>query len=171
MDATCRPMTADDIDAVADLHVRSWQAAYRGIMPPEFLDAMDPAVQVGRRRATFRAGGGELVAVAGDRVVGWAAVGPYRDDDVPAPEAGCGEILALYAPPEQWGRGVGRTLMAGALDTLAGQGLSPVLLWVAAANERARRFYARAGFRPDGATQDYEVAGATLPEVRYRQDG
>ena len=170
MDVTCRPMTADDIDAVADLHVRSWQAAYRGIMPQDFLDAMDPAVQVRRRRATFRAGG-ELVAVVAGRVAGWAAVGPYRDDEVPAPAPGCGEILALYLPPEQWGRGVGRALMAAALDTLAGRELVPVLLWMSAANERARRFYAKAGFGPDGASQDFEVAGATLPEVRYRYDG
>lgn len=99
MDVTCRPTTAADIDSVADLHVRGWQATYRGIVPPDFLAGMDPAGQARRR------------------------------------------------------------------------GLAPVLLWVSAATERARRFYATAGFAPDGVTPDYEIAGATLPEVRYRFDG
>lgn len=36
------------------------------------------------------------------------------------------------------------------------------------ANERARRFYERQGWRPDGAEKTEEHSGATLHEVRYR---
>lgn len=97
---------------------------------------------------------------------------PMTAADIDAePSPGCGEILAMYVRPDRLGRGVGRALMAYGLGELRRQGLVPVLLWVSAANERARRFYAAAGFAPDGATQDYEIAGATLPEVRYRRDG
>ena len=46
-----------------------------------------------------------------------------------------------------------------------------MLLWVLVANERARRFYERAGFHADGPVVDFEVGGATLPEMRYRYDG
>jgi GNAT superfamily N-acetyltransferase len=171
MDVTCRPMTAADIDAVAELHVRAWQATYRGIMPPDFLDRMDPAVQAQRRRADPRGQAGEVVAEAGGQVVGWTLVGPYRDEDDPSPSPGAGEILAIYARPDHVGRGVGRAMLAYGLGELRRQGLVPVLLWVAAANDRARRFYEKAGFHADGATQDFEVGGATLPEVRYRLDG
>jgi hypothetical protein len=31
----------DDADAIAPVHVRSWQAAYRGFMPDEVLDGLD----------------------------------------------------------------------------------------------------------------------------------
>jgi hypothetical protein len=35
-----RPATPDDADAIASVHVRSWQAAYRGIVPDAMLDAL-----------------------------------------------------------------------------------------------------------------------------------
>jgi GNAT superfamily N-acetyltransferase len=169
MDVTCRPMTDDDLDAVCELHVRAWQAAYRGIVPQAFLDGMTPEARAARRRGADLSG--QHVAEADGEVLGWAVVGPYRDDEGDAPAAGCGEIEAIYARPDVVGTGVGRVLMAYALGELRRQELSPVLLWVLAANDRARRFYEKAGFRADGATHDYEIAGATLPEVRYRHDG
>lgn len=42
-----------------------------------------------------------------------------------------------------------------------------MLLWVLKGNARARRFYERAGFRPDGAEEPFEVEGVAVPEVRY----
>jgi ribosomal protein S18 acetylase RimI-like enzyme len=177
MDVTCRPVTADDFDAVCELHVRAWQAAYRGIVPQAYLDAMDPAVRARRTRdqnldgqyVAVRPAGGEVVG----EVVGWMSIGPYRfaDDGPDAPGPGFGEIAAIYARPDAVGTGVGRALMTYGLEELDRAGLRPVLLWVFTDNARARRFYERAGFRLDGATHDYEIGGATLPEVRYRWDG
>ena len=56
MDVTCRPMTDDDLDAVCELHVRAWQAAYRGIVPQAFLDGMTPA---GRAKMVACMSGGD----------------------------------------------------------------------------------------------------------------
>jgi GNAT superfamily N-acetyltransferase len=171
MDVICRPMTAADFDAVCELHVRAWQAAYRGIVPQDFLDGMDPAVRA--RRTRDESLSGQHVAESGGEIVGWLLIGPYRfaDDGPDAPGPGCGEVLALYARPDAVGTGVGRALMAYGLDELSRAGLVPVLLWVLTDNARARRFYEKAGFRPDGATHGFEIAGVTLPEVRYRWDG
>jgi ribosomal protein S18 acetylase RimI-like enzyme len=167
MDVTCRPLTPADLEAVAELHVRAWQTAYRGIVPQHFLDGMDPAVR--RERMQGRELSGQHVAEAGGTVVGWLSAGPYGHEDLPGP--GCGEIQAIYLRPDAVGQGVGRALMAYGLAELARQGLRPVLLWVLTDNHRARRFYEKAGFRADGVTHRYEIAGATLPEVRYRYDG
>lgn len=170
MDVICRPATAPDVPAIATVRIRSWQAGYRGLMPPDYLDALDPAAEAerwGGRDLT-----GQHVAESDGRVVGWLSVGPYRADpgeDVPGPA--CGEIRAIYALPSAWGLGVGRALMAYGLEELRRQGLQPVLLWVIEGNDRARRFYAEAGFVPDGPVVGYEVGGVTLPEVRYRHDG
>ena len=171
MTVTCRPATAADLNAVAEVRIRTWQHAFRGIVPQAYLDGLSPAAEADRRRARFPGPPGQHVAEVGGRVVGWAVVGPYRADHGDAPAPGCGEVNAIYVLPDRWGQGIGRALMAYALGDLRRQGLAPVLLWVLAANDRARRFYQRAGFRPDGATHDFEIGGGTLPEVRYRHDG
>jgi RimJ/RimL family protein N-acetyltransferase len=43
-----------------------------------------------------------------------------------------------------------------------------VTLWVVEANARARRFYERQGFRPDGSTKTARMSGTEAIEVRYR---
>lgn len=172
MDVTCRPATDADVDGIAEVRVRSWQEAYRETVPQAVLDRMDPVAEAARWRSRDRTG--HHVAEAGGRVVGWLSVGPYRtdqDDAGPDPRPGCGEIHAIYVAPDAWGQGAGRALLAYGLGELRRRGLLPVLLWVFAANDRARRFYGRAGFVPDGGAHDYEIGGATLPEVRYRYDG
>jgi CubicO group peptidase (beta-lactamase class C family) len=60
-------------------------------------------------------------------------------------------VHSLYVHPRVGGRGTGRRLLEYALGKLTAQGYSVVTLWVFEANERARRFYAAAGFAPDGS--------------------
>jgi len=44
-----------------------------------------------------------------------------------------------------------------------------VVLWTLTENARARRFYARAGFAPDGATNILTALG-DVEELRYARD-
>jgi GNAT superfamily N-acetyltransferase len=60
-----------------------------------------------------------------------------------------GHISVLAVTPEAEGSGVGRALMAHAEAWTKGRGLSLVTLNVFAGNERARRFYDRAGYAPE----------------------
>jgi GNAT superfamily N-acetyltransferase len=170
MDLVCRPATRDDVPAIAAVRIRSWQQAYRGSVPQGYLDALDVDAEAARREG--RPLDGQHVAVGDGSVVGWLHVGPYRaDEGEDVPGRSCGEVAAIYALPEVWGLGVGRSLLAYGLGELRRLGLAPVLLWVLVANERARRFYERAGFRADGPVVGFEVGGVTLPEMRYRYDG
>ncbi|HZD98497.1 MAG TPA: N-acetyltransferase, partial [Micromonosporaceae bacterium] len=45
-----RPATLDDSERIADIHVKTWQAAYAGVMPQDFLDRLD----LGARTAMWR---------------------------------------------------------------------------------------------------------------------
>jgi RimJ/RimL family protein N-acetyltransferase len=47
-------------------------------------------------------------------------------------------------------------------------GYQAITLWVLRDNQRARRFYERAGFLPDGATNVLNGLGGII-EVRYRR--
>ncbi|MGW2294948.1 N-acetyltransferase family protein [Streptomyces violaceorubidus] len=163
-----REMVLGDCDRVSLLRVRGWQSAYRGLMPQQHLDAMDPAADAQRRRALFaRASEGVLNLVAedeGGEVVGWACHGPYRDGEVRTADA---ELYALYVDPGRLGVGVGRALLGESVRRCASAGHARMLLWVLKGNTRARRFYERAGFGPDGAEEPFEVDGVPVPEVRY----
>jgi GNAT superfamily N-acetyltransferase len=171
MTVLCRPAGPADVEGICAVRIRSWQEAYRGIVPQDFLDELSVEAEVDRFHARSERPGflrGQHVAEDGGTVVGWSAIGEYRaEGEPPPPGPRCGSVNAIYVLPSHWGGGIGRALMAYSLDLLAADGLSPVLLWVLRDNAQARRFYDAYGFRPDGATHTYEVGGETLPEVRY----
>jgi ribosomal protein S18 acetylase RimI-like enzyme len=160
-----RRMVESDIAAVARIRVDGWRAAYAGIVPGPYLDAMDAGEGARVMRERFLDAGRtvtDLVAVdAEGAVVGWACFGPGEGG------SGEGELYTLYVEPELIGNGVGRAL----IDVVHREGgFAAVGLWVLEGNVRARRFYEKAGYRADGTTQEdpYED-GTVLTEVRYRR--
>lgn len=156
-----------DAEDLARVQVAGWQHAYRGLMPDDYLDALDWRDRVERRRAGLADPAvSTYVAVQGGEAVGFAAHGPSRDDDVSGEQVT--EVYAIYLREAALGQGVGSALLGRCLAD-ARPGVE-VTLWVLEGNARARRFYERHGFVPDGAVKTYAVAGRELPEVRYRRD-
>ena len=180
--------------AVAELHVRSWQEAYRGIMPADFLAALDSGERA--ERYEFEAGeerpttvlavetglGGEGVGedpsltnsvevrsgsspTPFERIAGFATFGPSRDGDA----AGLGEIYALYVDPDRSAGGVGRKLMSEARRRLSEAGMDEAVLWVLRGNKRAQRFYEREGWEPDGAQRFEHPYGIVSDVIRFRR--
>ncbi|GGP52436.1 GNAT superfamily N-acetyltransferase [Streptomyces calvus] len=166
-----RPMTVDDCARVAEIRVRGWQHAYRGLVPQSYLDGLDIAADAARHRTRLLEGDGSAVNLVaetdGGELAGWAAFGPYRDGDR---RTGDAELYALYLRPERIGRGFGRTLLTEVVHRCAAVGHPRVYLWVLRDNTGARRFYERAGFAADGAEEPFEVDGVEVPEVRYVRD-
>jgi GNAT superfamily N-acetyltransferase len=170
--ASVRPATQADAEGIGLVHVRSWQSAYWGKMPQDVLDGLDPArrAEAWRRimEETEPSRGGVLVAVTEDSgIIGFASFGPSRDSDTDARVTG--EVFAIYADPDAWGAGAGRALMAGAVAELARLRYADAILWVLDTNDRARRFYALAGWEEDGANKTDGSRGFDITEVRYRR--
>lgn len=155
-----------DAAAVATVHVRSWRAAYRGIVPDAYLDSLDVEERTEVWRGRLSAPDAPTVLVAEEgAVVAFACFRPWsggeKDPSVTA------ELAALYAVPEVWGRGVGRELLAATVAAMAAAGFRGAGLWVLEANHRARSFYEAAGWRPDGSSVSEETEGRMLTELRY----
>ncbi len=166
--ATVRRATLADADAIGRVHVEAWQAAYRGVMPEAFLDGLDPAQRAERWRERLRAADPAvdvLVVIDSGAVAGFAVAGSSRDDDAGA----AGELRAINLTPAAWGRGLGSALLRAAEDALVARGYRDATLWVAHANQRARRFYEHHGWSADGRERQEQVLGATVDEVRYRR--
>jgi ribosomal protein S18 acetylase RimI-like enzyme len=148
--------------------VRAWQAAYRGLMPDDYLDglAVDDRTDQWTRILTSEPDPPRAVFVTEDdhgRVVGFVAVGSERD----VTDATRGEVYAIDVDPDRWGRGVGRALLAAGCGHLRGVGLATAVLWVHRDNARACRFYRAAGWRADGTERRADALGVEVPEVRY----
>lgn len=173
MTVKVRPATVHDAAGIAVVHVASWQRAYEGLLPQDFLDGLS----VQARTETWRqvlsrppspGVAATLVAELDGRIIGFASVGPSRDKDA---EPGTQELWGIYLHPDQWGAGHGHTLHAHALAALRTSTPAPateVTLWVLDGNERARRFYERHGWRRDGAEKTDWRGEVRLDELRYR---
>lgn len=147
---TVRAATIEDALAVETVRVETWRVAYRGLLPDVFLD--DLVVDADRRAAALADGTvGTWLALLDEQPVGMGAAGPSRDG-LPGRE-----LYALYVLPAHWGTGAGAALLAACGDVTS--------LWVLEGNERARAFYTRQGFVPDGTAQQLDL-GEAVTEVR-----
>ncbi len=155
----------EDAAGIARVRAESWRSAYRGIVPDEFLDAIDVNEWSERQRRNMEEVPDNLVSFVAETkglVVGWAVGGPNRDVTFDY----AGELYAIYLLPEYQRRGIGLRLTAATVRWLVGEGLSSMILWVLRENHPARRFYEALGGRLCGERQT-RITGAQLPEVAY----
>ena len=162
-----REAVLDDAAELAAAHVASWQAAYRGLLPQALLDGLSAERRTASWvRALEEAGCVTHIAVEPNaRVAGFIHVGASRDADAGAK---VGELISIYLRPELWNRGVGHQLHAAGMASLAAR-FEQATLWVLEGNARARAFYERQGWQPDGAVKRDTLADAEVTEVRYRR--
>lgn len=161
-----RAASPGDAAGIARVHVASSNAAYRGIVADEALDALTEERLEREWRAEIerpeRPGAAVAVVEDAGRVTAYSRYGPARDDDLDPAVAG--EIYGFYVDPAAWGRGAGRALMAYVVGDLAARGFRRAALWVVQENPRAQAFYRATGFEADGR-DDAVCAGA--PEYRF----
>ena len=188
-----RAGSAADAAQIAAVQREGWFAAYAGIIPAGIIDRVTAPDDGARVRQSFRTRPWQrmLVAVAPDQedadrkdadqegasIVGYASFGPETDVlSAPWPhplttegkDGKVAELYALYVRPAWWSTGTGRALMERVLARTSGAGYRSIMLWVLRDNRRARRFYERAGFAPDGMTNVLGGLGG-VTEVRYRR--
>jgi GNAT superfamily N-acetyltransferase len=153
MNATIRPATDDDADALAEIHVAAWEASYRGILPDEEF-AKRP---IERRRIQWRewlendehvvlvacAENGSILGFAGARLLD-PPVGGFES-----------YLATLYLRPDCKRRGVGTMLLHAIAREVLALGAKTMVLRTLRLNP-ARAFYEKHGARllPDGIDVD-----------------
>ncbi len=150
-----RAVTADR-PRIAAIQTQSWQSAYAGVLPPDYL-AGQLAGDLARHWQAVAISDSDivLVAMSDDDIVGFIAV--WVDPDP--------LIDNLHVLPGRRSAGIGRALMAAAADALEAGGHSRAHLWVVAENVRAIRFYERLGGRIVERA-DYMIFGNAVPSLR-----
>jgi len=163
---TIRAATVRDADAIAALHMRTWQAAYRELMPAEFLAQLDVPARAERWRRNL-AGDGETFVIEDTtgQIAGFCSLLAASDEDVD--RATTGAIAALYIDQPHWRSGLGKALMRVATERARARGFRQLLLWVLEGNQSARRFYEQHGFVTDGYSKTEDYGGTLLRGLRY----
>jgi ribosomal protein S18 acetylase RimI-like enzyme len=157
-----RVALAPDARAIAEVHIASWQAAYRGMIPDRVLDGL--SVDEREQRWAGQIADPEafvLVAEEGGRIAGFCCT--------LLPPGAQAEIPALYLHPDFWRGGIGTALQAAAVEELRARGYREVVLWVLELNEGARAFYERLGFVADWPAVGHDWADGAMA-IRMKLD-
>ncbi|GAB3967359.1 GNAT family N-acetyltransferase [Actinoallomurus acanthiterrae] len=165
-----RAAAVEDAPAIGALKVRAWRAAYAGFMSRGFLDGLDPDREAGdwaEYLAAIPDTDRLWVAEEAGSVLGYCRTGPADGDPNLGPRAA--EIYGLYVAPDRIGSGLGRELFGHAVADLEERGHRPLCVYAYVPNDRALRFYERAGFAADGVTRlDDDISVTELRLVKPR---
>jgi GNAT superfamily N-acetyltransferase len=142
---TLRPAEPDDARAIAEFQTLCWKQAYTGLVAPDYLARVGADQREIRWQERILAGhrGIALATLTDHRIVGVTSWG-LSPEAVAAPAL---ELMTLYVEAAHHGTGVAQALLRHAL------GDAPAHLWAFAENGRARAFYTKHGFSPDGTGQ------------------
>jgi GNAT superfamily N-acetyltransferase len=156
--ATLRPAVVEDAEPLARCHLTCWQQTYTGLVDADRLAAALAEVgeRIERWRRILTESPGTLLAEDAGAVVGFAAAGPQRDDDLDVAL----ELYALYVLRSHQGRRIGHRLLEAVTED------ADCSLWVLGSNAHARTFYARHGFVADGSRKVDDLFGVEVRMVR-----
>ena len=129
-----------DAPGIAEFQTGCWREAYAGLVPQAYLERVGVAEREVRWRDRL-VSGARAVALAGlgERIVGVVSWGDGSPAGVPPLE-----LKSLYVSLVERGSGLADALLRHAI------GEEPAHLWVFEDNPRARAFYRKHGFVPDG---------------------
>lgn len=158
----------EDIHGMGQVYVDTWKAAYKGMIPQDYLDSLTYEGWEEKFRSRFSQMTDYHLAVLDlhGQIIGVTSFMKTRDEDLPVTY---GEIISIYVLPEYWQMGYGRQLLGFATSELKKLGFADCALWTLEDNLRAQRAYERFGFVRDGGKKSYEFNGTPVWEIRYRR--
>lgn len=156
-----------DAPHIAEVHVKTWQHAYKGQIPDSYLNSLSIEQRTEGWKKQLESpekGVYSFVVEVDGRVVGWCTAGFSRDEDAVKE---VGEIYGIYIHPDYMRTGLGSQLSNQALNSLRNDGYRKATLWVLITNEKTRKWYEKKGWRVEGKTKTDKRGDVELHEIRY----
>ncbi|MGA9172637.1 MAG: GNAT family N-acetyltransferase, partial [Thermoactinomyces sp.] len=136
-----RPATIDDIQGIANVHVKSWQTTYKGIVSEDYLAQLSTEDSASRWGKFLQSGSSIFVAETPEKkIVGIISGGKNRSGF----SEQTGEIYAIYLLQEVQRKRIGTRLVQRLAESLKKQGFTSLMVQVLKENP-ARRFYEKLG--------------------------
>jgi GNAT superfamily N-acetyltransferase len=156
-----RAATEHDAIAISRVHVQSWRTTYAGIVPDEYLAALNEVDRVPQWREQLARDIQVYIADVDGEVAGFICGGPIREP-VRTYDA---ELFAIYLLERSQRHGIGTALLRELAGSLLSKGFTSMIVWVLDKNP-SRHFYVKSGAQLV-TSKDIEIGGVMLPEVAY----
>lgn len=157
-----RPAGPQDA-AAAHAVARAGMSTYTAFAGPGWTPPADTPEMIAARLAR---GWGVLAEHRGEAVGFGAAEAAREQSRAGALVPGLAHVWAIFVAEAHWGTGLAARLLTAVLDEAAGRGFAEARLHTPALQARARRFYAREGWRETGGPQWVAATGLDLVELR-----
>ena len=160
------PATIRHAPQIADVHIGTWRTSYRGIVADETLANLDLEARVHQWSSVLsevHPNTCTFVAVdENEKVAGFAAGGPVRDDELHADS----ELYAIYLHSQLQRRGIGKALFDEVVRFLDKNSFTSLGVWVLERNP-SRGFYEALGGKVV-AEKMIIIDELALKEIGYR---
>ena len=171
MDSACKSITIrlavpSDAPDMAEVHMRSWDVAYKNILPTEYICEKNAGRLELYKRVITKENTKTYVIQCDGKTVGLLRVDTPQDDDLKEHYA---ELHYIYLHPDYFRQGIGSQAMEFAYEIARGFGKNGMVLWVLEKNADSIRFYEKCGFSADGKTYDKNF-DKPLTSIRMRRD-
>ncbi len=157
-----------DETVIAQVHIKSWQEAYRGLIPQDYLDQLPSKTDDRRKMWTNALSNPQrwvFVAEKAEGIVGFVVFGPPRDEN----RDGFIELGAIYLLESEKGKGIGFSLLSVGFNLMKEIGYKRAYCWVLE-NNPTIEFYERTGAKFSGQTKEDEIGGKKFNELAYEWD-
>lgn len=161
-----RQAKVNDAKGIAEVHVRTWQSTYSGMIPDSFLKSLNEKQGTKNWISNLESStprSRTIVAEVDGKIVGFIGVGPSREID----DASQGEVYAIYVDSKYQSQGVGTELMRKGLLFLKGERFGGTILWVLDKNSQTREWYESLGWKSNEKSKIDKRVDFELIEIQY----
>lgn len=164
MTFTIRTAQERDAQSIASIHVESWHAAFKGLMPIGYINRYTKALRLIEWHDAIKLDTTGVSAIEqNQQVVGFLSyqIKPSAPDTL--------ELDKLYLCPSIYGKGAGGLLMEHVESLARIQSASWISLYVLDSNQTAIQFYSKRGFEFTQESVSEEFEGKVITDLRMRK--
>ena len=155
-----------DAPDMAEAHMRSWEVAYKDIIPEDYIREKNAERPVLWERILGDTNTTQYIIKKEGKTAGMLGISVSRDEDA---DDGTYELMGLYLLPEYLRQGIGTQAMEFTFAKARSLGMKVITVWLLEDNLNAKMFYEKFGFTADGKSIERDF-GKTLKSIRMRRD-
>ena len=153
-----------DAPLIAYIHMRSWDAAYKDILPADYIRKNNSTRYEMWNSLLTEGNTTQFAILKCGEIIGLLGIGPPKDDDLGDEFY---ELYAIYLHPDHFHQGVGTQAMELAFRIARSLWKTDIVVWVFADNINSVRFFEKCGYIADGRTHDMDC-GKVMNCIRMR---